>query len=138
MSLGAGVLLGTVCSWERFPPNNLLGTVCSRKLFPRNNVLRTIFLERVGKLYQVPVDLAAWCRRESVKGRPERRPERGVGMTPKTASKAAVFCRLPTDRQLLLVHFRLSRPTSTSAYPTPARLAPESGADFCYLGKRLL
>jgi hypothetical protein len=27
---------------------------------------------------------------------------RGVGTTPKAASKAAVFCRLPTDRQLLL------------------------------------
>jgi len=26
-----------------------------------------------------------------------------VGTMPKTASKAAVFCRLPTDRQLLLV-----------------------------------
>jgi hypothetical protein len=25
-------------------------------------------------------------------------------MTPKTAPKAAVFCRLPTDRQLLMVH----------------------------------
>ena len=29
---------------------------------------RGLFLERVGRLYQVPVDLAAWCRRESVKG----------------------------------------------------------------------
>ena len=64
MSLGAGVLLGTVCS---------------RELFPRNNLLRTIFLERVGRLYQVPVDLAAWCR-ESVKGGPERRPERAHGV----------------------------------------------------------
>ena len=26
---------------------------------------RGLFLERVGRLYQVPVDLAAWCRRES-------------------------------------------------------------------------
>jgi hypothetical protein len=71
-----------------------------------------LFLERVGKLYKISrgdtrakarcCDLAAWCRRESVKGRRERRPERGVGMTPKTASNAAVFCRLPTDRQFLL------------------------------------
>jgi hypothetical protein len=53
-------------------------------------------------LKPVPVDLAAWCRRESVKGGQERRPEQGVGTTPKTASKDAVFCRLPTDRQLLL------------------------------------
>jgi hypothetical protein len=29
--------------------------------------------------------------------------EQGVGTTPKTASKAAVFCRLPTDIQLLVV-----------------------------------
>src|ERR1700730_5618421 len=44
------------------------------------------------------------CRRSQ--GQRERRPERGVGTTLKTASKGAVFCRLPTDRQLLVVHFR--------------------------------
>jgi hypothetical protein len=44
-----------------------------------------------------PVDLAAWCR-ESVKG-----PERGVGLTLFSASKAVVFGGLPTDVQLLPV-----------------------------------
>ena len=34
--------------------------------------------------------------------------ERGVGMTPKTASKATIFCRLATDRQLLMVNLPLS------------------------------
>jgi hypothetical protein len=54
-------------------------------------------LEWVGRLYknvegdaQVLVDLAAWCRREKLRAAGET--TWGVGTTPKTASKAAVFC----------------------------------------------
>jgi len=49
----------------------------------------------------VPVDLAAWCRRQSVKGG-GKDALNGVRTMPKTASKAAVFCRLPTGTQLLV------------------------------------
>jgi hypothetical protein len=49
----------------------------------------------------VPVDLAAWCRHESVNGGGKDALNE-VRTMPKTASKAAVFCRLPTDMQLLV------------------------------------
>jgi len=48
------------------------------------------------------VDLAARCRREGVKDGGRDDLDGGVGTTPKTASKAAVFCRLPTDTPLLV------------------------------------
>ena len=49
---------------------------------------------------------AAKMRRE-----PERGTERGVGTTSKTASKAAVFCRLPSDIDLYCLQNGYFAPT---------------------------
>jgi hypothetical protein len=66
---------------------------------------RGLFWEQVGRLYKISKgDAQTWrpgAPRESVKGG-VRDALNGV---PKTASKAAVFRCLPTDRQLLLVNF---------------------------------
>jgi len=82
----------------------------------------------------------------------------GVGTTPKTASKAAVFCRLPTDKAVTVGKqvFSLcaqappapfSPPSLPSAHLTPVLVGraqggltpgPEEGeldADFCTLGR---
>ena len=42
---------------------------------------------------QVPVDLAAWCRRESVKGGGREALNGGVGAMPKTESRSGRFRR---------------------------------------------
>jgi hypothetical protein len=84
--------------------------------------------------------LAAWCPRESVEGGVRDALKGGVGTTPKTASKAAIFCRLPTDRHLLSANFSpiLRHPAQTLTTRAVSPRSPSCKKTHSFCSTRLI